>query len=103
MSFFVIQTEITGSLPFFLSIPPSYNMYKLITRGEFLMRLSIAYEECVVKELIASDRLLQFRLNLILTKEKKSENEAYISIFKNEIMNDVFRLQKYMTLLQNKS
>ncbi|MED4285027.1 hypothetical protein [Priestia megaterium] len=67
------------------------------------MHLSIAYEENIVKELVQTDRLLQFRLNLILTKEKKSENEAYISIFKNEIMNDVFRLQKYMTLLQKKS
>lgn len=67
------------------------------------MHLSIAYEKNIVKELVQTDRLLQFRLNLILTKEKKSENEAYISIFKNEIMNDVFRLQKYMTLLQKKS
>ncbi|MGF9891347.1 hypothetical protein ABEX78_22045 [Priestia megaterium] len=67
------------------------------------MHLSIAYEENIVKELVQTDRLLQFRLNLILTKEKKSKNEAYISIFKNEIMNDVFRLQKYMTLLQKKS
>ncbi|MDU9694153.1 hypothetical protein WKH56_07830 [Priestia sp. SB1] len=67
------------------------------------MHLSIAYEENIVKELVQTDRLLQFRLNLILTKEKKSENEAYVSIFKNEIMNDVFRLQKYMTLLQKKS
>ncbi|MCK2000687.1 hypothetical protein MZM54_04700 [[Brevibacterium] frigoritolerans] len=66
------------------------------------MHLSISYDEEVVKEVIETDRLLQFRLKLILNKEKKSENEAYISIFKNEITNDVFRFQKYMTLLRNK-
>ncbi|MGN5651129.1 MULTISPECIES: hypothetical protein [Bacillus] len=66
------------------------------------MNISVVYEEKVVKELIKIDRLLQFRLQLILNKELKEETEAYISIFKNEIMNDVFRLQKYMMLLKEK-
>ena len=67
------------------------------------MHLSVAYDEEIVKKMIQTDRLLQFRLKLILNKEKKSENEAYISIFENEILNDVFRLKKYMTMLQNKN
>ncbi|MED2737777.1 hypothetical protein [Bacillus toyonensis] len=66
------------------------------------MNISVAYEEKVVKDLIKIDRLLQFRLQLILNKELKEETEAYISIFQNEILNDVFRLQKYMMLLKEK-
>lgn len=67
------------------------------------MYLSVSYDESLVKEMIETDRLLQFRLNLILNKEMKTENEAYKSIFKNEISNDVFRLKKYMDLLQQKN
>lgn len=67
------------------------------------MHLSISYNENIVKELLETDRLLQFRLNLLLNKEMKSEKEAYVSIFKNEISNDVFRLKKYMDLLQKKN
>ncbi|NGY88547.1 hypothetical protein F6Y05_36755 [Bacillus megaterium] len=40
------------------------------------MHLSIAYEENIVKELVQTDRLLQFRLNLILTKEKKKRKRG---------------------------
>lgn len=61
------------------------------------------YKEEIVKEIIESDRLLQFRLKLILTKEMKTEEQAYRSIFENEIMNDVFRLQKYNNMKKQRS
>ena len=67
------------------------------------MRLSISYDKAVIQEMIETDRLLQFRLNLLLNKEMKNQDEAYISIFQNEISNDVFRLKRYMDLLQNKN
>lgn len=63
------------------------------------MNFSVYYDEKVVKDLIDKDRLLQFRLKLILTKEKRTEKDAYISIFKNEISSDVFRMNKYVELL----
>lgn len=63
------------------------------------MKFSVYYDEDVVKELVEKDRLLQFRLKLILTKEKRTEKDAYISIFKNEISSDVFRMNKYVELL----
>ncbi len=67
------------------------------------MYLSVTYDENLVKELIEKDKLLQFRLNLILNKEMKTETEAYKSIFKNEISNDVFRMKKYIDLLNKKN
>lgn len=63
------------------------------------MKFSVYYDENVVRKLIDKDRLLQFRLKLILTKEKRTEKDAYISIFKNEISSDVFRMNKYVELL----
>ncbi|MGF7534884.1 hypothetical protein AAGG74_14535 [Bacillus mexicanus] len=67
------------------------------------MEISILYNEDVVKQQIENDRLLQFRLNLLLTKEMKTEKESYRIIFKDQITNDEFRLANYMKLLRDKN
>lgn len=67
------------------------------------MRISVEYNEDIVKQMLKTDQLMQFRLNLLLKKEMKTEKESYKSLFEDLIAIDEFRFANYMSLLNKKN